>query len=226
MSVLIKYPRTPHLPWSEGATNDDKVLDNIEHFNGKRVVVSLKMDGENTSIYNDHIHARSLDSKDHESRHYIKALHARIKYGIPNDVRICGENLFARHSIPYKNLPDYFLVFSLWEQNTCLSWDETCSIIELFDIKLVPVFISGVFGKDITKESIHKEFLGKYGGHEGYVIRSYDGFEFEQFGNNVAKYVRKNHVQTEDHWMFKKAIPNKLSETYSDDWFLPENCIE
>ena len=37
-----KYPRTLHLPWSEGATNDDKILKSVEHFEGKQVVITEK----------------------------------------------------------------------------------------------------------------------------------------------------------------------------------------
>ena len=28
---------------------------------------------------------------------------------------------------------------------------------------------------------------------------------------NVAKWVRPNHVQTDEHWMWKDVVPNKLS---------------
>ena len=45
--MKIKYPRTFHLPWSPGATSDDKMLKSIEHFIGKEVVITEKMDGEN-----------------------------------------------------------------------------------------------------------------------------------------------------------------------------------
>jgi hypothetical protein len=46
----MKYSRTPHLPWSEGATSDDKMLKTTDMFVGKRVIASLKMDGENTGM--------------------------------------------------------------------------------------------------------------------------------------------------------------------------------
>ena len=60
---MTKYPRTYHLHYSEKkSNNDDKVHINDSHFNGKEVIVTVKMDGENTSIYNDFIHARSLNS--------------------------------------------------------------------------------------------------------------------------------------------------------------------
>ena len=55
--MRIKYPRTPHLPWSLGATNDDVKQRDLSHFVGKQVVVTEKMDGENTTLYNDYIHA-------------------------------------------------------------------------------------------------------------------------------------------------------------------------
>lgn len=43
----VKYGRTFHLPWSPGAHDDDKTLKDTSQFEGKRVVVTKKMDGEN-----------------------------------------------------------------------------------------------------------------------------------------------------------------------------------
>jgi hypothetical protein len=72
MQTYTKYPRTFHLPWSLGATSDDKVVPSVSHFEGRQVVVTEKMDGENTTLYRDHIHARSLDSKGGEDRAWVK----------------------------------------------------------------------------------------------------------------------------------------------------------
>lgn len=69
----VKYPKTPHLPWSEKCTDDDKKLKDIQHFIGKEVVASIKMDGENTTMYDDKIHARSLNSN-HPSQDWVKGL--------------------------------------------------------------------------------------------------------------------------------------------------------
>ena len=117
-----KYPRTFHIPGSPGATSDDKVLSNLDHFEGQEVVITEKMDGENTTIYPDYLHSRSLDSNNHPSRNWVKRLQGEIGYKIPKGLRICGENVFAQHAISYDKLPSYFLVFSIWEGNTCLSW--------------------------------------------------------------------------------------------------------
>lgn len=68
----FKYPRTPHLPWSAGKTDDDIVLLSTEHFEGKKVVVTEKLDGENTTMYTDYLHARSTINRPHISRGWVK----------------------------------------------------------------------------------------------------------------------------------------------------------
>ena len=42
---------------------------------------------------------------------------------------------------------------------------------------------------------------------EGFVIRNIDQFKYEDFSKNVGKYVRSNHVQTDEHWT-KNWRPN------------------
>lgn len=46
-SRYVKYPRTYHLPWSPGATDDDRIIKSADVFKDKEVVVTVKMDGEN-----------------------------------------------------------------------------------------------------------------------------------------------------------------------------------
>jgi hypothetical protein len=84
------------------------------------------MDGENTTLYPDGIHARSLDSAHHPSRNRIKALQSQLGPLLPQGWRVCMENCYARHSIAYTHLSDYQLLLSIWDEtNTCLSWQET-----------------------------------------------------------------------------------------------------
>ncbi|WP_425464440.1 hypothetical protein [Paenibacillus oralis] len=48
-------------------------------------------------LYPDFIHARSLDSKDHSSRHDVKTLHGGIRYLIPGGVpspNSCGKTMY------------------------------------------------------------------------------------------------------------------------------------
>lgn len=53
MSNLIKYTRIPYVPFSPLISKGDRVLDNLNHFIGKNIIVAEKMDGENTSLYRD-----------------------------------------------------------------------------------------------------------------------------------------------------------------------------
>jgi hypothetical protein len=205
--MLYKYPRTFHLPWSDGVSNDDKIQYDLSSFIGKRVIITIKMDGENTTLYNNHLHARSLDTSDHESRHWLKHFHAQIKHMIPNGWRICGENLYAKHTIHYKDLDSYFMVFSIWDENNfCLSYTDTIDICKSINLVHVPVLYDGIINKD-RDMYITESFLEN---QEGYVIRTHDGFSYDDFVNNVVKYVRKEHVKTNTHWMYDKLIKNNL----------------
>jgi ATP-dependent RNA circularization protein (DNA/RNA ligase family) len=201
-----KYPRTFHLPWSEGCTSDDKKLKGISHFIGERIVITEKMDGENTTIYNDYVHARSLDSAHHWSRSRVKELQARL-YDLPEDLRICGENLYAKHSIAYDNLVDYFQVFSIWSHHDCLSWKDTLEWAQILELKTVPVLYEGIYNEKIIKELQENMDFDRA---EGYVIRLADSFKMRDFAKSVAKYVRKNHVQTDEHWMTAAPQTNTL----------------
>jgi len=206
---MIKYPRTPHLPWSHAGKDDRKLLTD-KNFYGKFIVVTEKMDGENTTMYRDAIHARSLTYSKHESRNWVKAFWNTIRYNIPEGWRICGENLYATHSIHYDQLRSYFYGFSIWdENNTCLDWPDTIDWFNIIGIEPVPVWYIGRYHK-LLIEYIWSEMDQEK--HEGYVVRLKNHFRYEDFENSIAKYVRPNHVQTDEHWFYKEIIPNKLKD--------------
>jgi hypothetical protein len=212
----VKYPRTYHLQFSPGATRDDRVLHSHECFEGKEVVMTLKMDGENTTMYRDRIHARSLDSKHHESRWWVKRLQAQIGQEIPEGWRVCGENMYAEHTIRYERLPSYFLGFSIWNNdNVCLGWDETLEWFSLLGIAQVPVIYEGIWDEKIVLNSFPEEYNGNP--CEGFVIRLREAFHYAQFRTSVAKYVsaqfRKSMEGDEENfkpWYLRKVVPNRL----------------
>lgn len=206
--MRIKYPRTPHLPFSPGATKDDRILEHLDCFEQQEIVITEKMDGENITMYSDGWHARSIDSRFHPSRTWLANLHGNISYLIPTNYRICGEYLYARHSIEYDNLPSYFMVFSVWdENNNALSWDDTVKFCHELQLETVPVLWRGKFNEKILKQIAQKLDTSK---HEGFVVRVTSTFKFTDFQRCVAKWVRPNHVQTDEHWMHSKVITNKM----------------
>lgn len=200
---FVKYPRTWHLPWSPGAGKGDRILESVDFFEGQEVVVTEKMDGENTTLYCDYSHARSVSSSSDATRHWVKNFHAGFAGDIPDGWRLCGENLFAKHSIFYDNLCSYFMLFSVWDdRNICLSWDETVIWADLLGIKMVPVLYRGVFDEKLIKELYRS-------GTEGYVVRLACSFKYLDFVRSVGKFVRAEHIQTNQHWL-RTWTPNKL----------------
>lgn len=214
MSVWAKYPRTPHLPWSEGVTRDDRVIETLDEFyRAGAVVITEKMDGECTTLRRDGLHARSLDYSPHSSRTRIRALHARVAHNIPEGWRVVGENCYAKHSIHYQDLPAYFMVFAIFDAfGTCLSWCDTVEWCQLLDLCTVPVFIETQWSEDWIK-GIFTDDVMKDPQCEGYVARVGGEIEAEHWARCVAKYVRRNHVQTDEHWMRREVIPNELQSS-------------
>lgn len=205
----VKYPRTHHVSWSPGISSDDRVMKSLHGFEGEEVVISVKHDGENTNIYRDGFHARSIDSAAHPSRDWLWGLHRRIGHDIPEGWRICGENVYAKHSIHYLNLPAHFLVFSIWnEKNECLNWEETKFYCAVLGLQHVPEIYFGPWDESHIKAMQ----IDAYNGDpcEGYVVRVARAFQFKEFKDVVAKYVRKNHVQTHGHWMRQAIELNEL----------------
>jgi ATP-dependent RNA circularization protein (DNA/RNA ligase family) len=208
----IKYPRTKHLPNSPGYTDDDERLADTIYFKDQPVIVTEKLDGENSTInFKGTFHARSIDSRHSPWQTHLATEAARIaSLGLPETYHICGENMYAKHSIEYDDLETFFYVFSIWDDNYCLPWEHTLEWLQLLDLKHPPIFYEGIF--DIDK--IQKAFEDyRYSINnrevEGYVVRRTHGFLINAFAENVCKYVRSNHVTTDKHWTTTWS-PNKL----------------
>lgn len=200
----VKHPRTMHLPWSASLTDDDRIITSLESLQAGEVVVTEKMDGEQTTFYQDYDHARSVDGAGHPSRSWVKNLRSKIAHDIPTGWRVCGENLYARHSIAYTDLPSWFFVHSIWnERNICLSWDETEEWADLLGLEIVPTLYRGPWDEDAIKACWTEDLWEE---KEGYVVRSAGEFAFRYFKANVAKFVRPGHVQTSKHWFFGQAV--------------------
>lgn len=204
-----KYGRTPHLPYSEGVGDDDRKLESDEHFyKMNQVVVTTKMDGENTTVYPDGtFHARSIDSIHRDYHSWLLRDIQNWCYKIPKGYRVCGEYLYAKHSIEYDNLPSYFMCFSIWNEEKCLSWKRTKEIAKELGIYIVPELFIGRYNEDLIKH-IAENVISN--GQEGIVVRNTIEYNISEMGMNIAKYVRKGHVQTDQHWSLQKIEVNRL----------------
>jgi len=197
---MIKYSRTRHLPWSAGVGSDDLVcsaetIKNLQ--DGRRLIVTEKMDGGNITLTQNGFHARSLDSRTNAFDVRAKARWAEIAQDIPANFRISAESLWARRSIWYQSLPDVLLVFGIWDGEIALDWDSVQEFTDLLGMHTVPVIYDGC---DFQEAVSVWSRLFDDAHSEGFVLRSAASFLYDDFDKNVVKYVRVNHVRTTDDW--------------------------
>ena len=199
-----KYPRTPHLIFSpsKAADPDDRVITDHSCFDGKKLVYLEKIDGECTCCSKDGIHARSCDGYGKSWQHYMQKMYACFSYLIPDDLIIYGECVYAEHSIRYERLTTYFYVFGVLQGDRWLGWSDVVLWSRKLWLDTAPVITAG----DLREISIpEKSAFGDT--CEGYVVRNFNSFLQDEFDKNVAKAVRKGHVQTNEHWT-NNWVPN------------------
>lgn len=210
MTVSTKYPRTYHFPFSPGLQNDDKRVgeDWFDYLRDKELVLTEKLDGQNQYISKDGVYARShaAFTENPWDRNLTEpgGIYDQCKNYLSEDEGIYGENLYAIHSIEYTELPAYFFMFAVRDSEKFYSHQEFIEMSEIVGIPTVPIL-------EIRKFSTPKELEerinywmaqgSKFGPViEGIVVKNTESFPVEDFQYNVIKYVRANHVQTDEHW--------------------------
>ena len=86
---------------------------------------------------------------------------------------------------------------------------------QLHGVKVRPCTRSSVISWPYNEKVIRSCYNGTslFGGiQEGYVLRLTDAFHYNDFSKSVGKFVRKDHVQSNQHWMTHAVIPNKLAK--------------
>jgi ABC-type phosphate/phosphonate transport system substrate-binding protein len=113
----------------------------------------------------------------------------------------------------------HFYAFNAWyKTNMSLAWDDLVLLCDVIGIPHAPVLYRGSWDEKVIRSLYPRESaLG--GEQEGYVVANANSFHFDDFKTNVAKFVRFNHVQTDEHWMFQApkeniiALPNQTPES-------------
>lgn len=202
---MSKYPRTYHLPWSKGATSDDRILNSIEYFINIDLVITEKLDGSNSAITQKGVYGRShVDFSRNPWDKELWNLQRIIGRDISENVYLFGENMEGIHSIEYSNLDSYFYLFGVRDNNIWISWDGVEEYSYLLEIPTVPVLWKGNVSSEKELSQLVNGLISKKsklgGDLEGIVIRNADHFHNDDFEFNVVKWVRPNHVTTSTHW--------------------------
>ncbi|GAA4843575.1 RNA ligase family protein [Algivirga pacifica] len=200
---MKKYNRTYHFPFSPGTTSDDKILKDWTGILQYPLVMTEKLDGENTCLKKSGVYARSHAAPTRNPwAKNMWAIWDQVNHQL-DDLEIFGENLYGIHSIEYTHLPSHFFVFAIREGDLWFSWEEVMFYAQLMDLPTVPVIYQGKFLENQIENMIAEEMQkgSQLGGEcEGFVFRNANAFHTDDFKRNVLKYVRPNHVTTDEHW--------------------------
>lgn len=217
-TVSAKYPRTFHFPWSPGGTSDDKRLSDVSRLVGVEIILTEKCDGSNLTYTRKNVFSRSHSGPpSHASFDLAKATHGRIAHLLSEGISVFCEYCYAVHSISYTALPQYSLVFGVRDDVNGLFWDWDMVVAQAADLGLptVPVLFRGVVASaeelQTLTERLSREPSTFGGPREGVVARVTAQFPEAEFGKNLAKWVRKDHVQTDEHWLHQAIVAQRLA---------------
>lgn len=235
MAISQKYGRTYHYPFSPGTESDDRIQHNYWTYLQQlpMIVHTEKLDGENNCLSRYGVFARShaapTTSPWTES---IRMFWHRIKNEL-GTLEVFVENLYAVHSIEYRDLDHHFYVFGIRDRDQWLGWEETKFYANLLDLPVVPEISTGkpltdqvAFEKEVKTLASgsgafkpHDAGDGKPVTIEGIVTRSWHGYPVTKFEEHVFKYVRRGHVKTDQHWTrhWRRATLNNEGGKYVDD---------
>jgi len=207
MNTPPKYCRTSHWPESETVHEDDFLSDYANEFVDKEIVITEKLDGGCTTLFNGEVYARSTGMPSHDGwMAMVRKHHSWKTHQFPN-IAFYGEDLFGVHSISYNALleDETYYLFAVREGDTFVSWNDVVMYANMLHVKTVPVIFRGIMENtiELTKfmQAQRKTPSALGPEKEGFIIRHPEKFNAADFEKHVVKYVRKNHVQTKDkHW--------------------------
>lgn len=212
----IKYPKTPYLNFSPSYQGGDRYIATKSLLH-KPLAVTVKKDGSCVTLSRDTCGARNGHEADHPSFNMLKARHAALKDRIPEGIQLFGEWLFAKHSIHYTGklaLRDYLEVFAVYDQRQqlFLGQDDVQILCDDLDLAMVARLAVVSYAHEWQLiDSISRLAEGAIAdGEEGVVVKSMYPYHYGQFADNVAKYVRNGHIQTDEHWREQKIVKNDV----------------
>lgn len=219
MTEFFRFPHTHHLTWlGTDAPRDDKVLDPTEAraLLAGSVLLEEKLDGANLGISladDGQLRAQNRGQYLQEARAgqfsrlpaWLAQHGEAIRTVLHPELLLFGEWCAARHSLDYTALPDWFLLFDVYDRGAGKFW---CSVrrnalAEQAGLKLVPqVFYGKTSVKALIEHVQNTPSHYRNGPLEGLVIRR----ESADWCEARAKIVRADFTQAiEQHWR-KRAI--------------------
>ncbi len=224
MSQFFRFPQTPHLAWlGEGAPRDDKLLPPREADDLLKgdVVVEEKLDGANLGISlgpDGQLRAQNRGQYLMEpfagqfSR--LASWLAQHRYllgeALGEHLMLFGEWCTARHSLDYEALPDWFLLFDVYDREHQGFWSTSRrnALALSLGLAVVPQLLQGPTTLvDLKHLLATRPSRYRAGPPEGVVIRR----ESADWCEARAKLVQAEFTQTiGEHWRRRRIQWNRL----------------
>ena len=174
---IIKYPRTRHLVGSRLQAGDEDLSQvPFSEIFGKNITIEEKIDGANTAVSFDGDGKLLLQSRGHylygghKERHYNlfkqwANIYRDLLYSaLGSRYVMYGEWMYAKHTVFYDALPDYFMEFDIFDREERIFLDTPArrAITDpLGFISSVPVIGQGIYRR--------KEDILSLIGHSNYI---------------------------------------------------------
>jgi ATP-dependent RNA circularization protein (DNA/RNA ligase family) len=231
MREFFRFPHTPHLSWlGSGTPRDDKVLTSAEAdaLLADEVVVEEKLDGANVGISLGPDGALRFQNRgQYLHPPYVGQFQRLDAWTAQHQDRLCGaltddhQLLFgewcaARHSVQYDRLPDWFIVFDLFDrrENKFASTRRRDVFAERVGLAVVSELQRGRTTLAALKlRLIQERSRYRTGPVEGFVIRR----ETVDWLTARAKLVHPDFVQSiGEHWRRRRIEWNRLDHSQSE----------
>ena len=225
MPEFFRFPQTPHLAWlGQGTPRDDKLLspDEVRQLLASEVLVEEKLDGANLgfSIGPDGA-VRAQNRGQYLIEPYggqfarlaswLQPREERLLDGLGQHLIAFGEWCAAKHSLEYDRLPDWWLLFDIYDREQGKFWSaqRRDAWAQQYGFACVPRLRAGRVSLGQLQEMVLQQASAfRSGPLEGVVVR----VDNAQWSVARAKLVRADFTQAIDtHWRSRLPQWNVLA---------------
>lgn len=224
MTTFFRFPHTPHLAWlGPGTPRDDKVLapDEAAALLAGEVAVEEKLDGANLGISLAEDGALRFQNRGQYLHppfagqfqrlgSWIAAHEDALRSHLPPGLIVFGEWCAARHSVAYDRLPDWWVVFDVYDlaEQRFFSTARRDALAARLNLEAVREVSRGRMTLAALTSRLSAEPSRYHAGPiEGFVIRK----ETSDWLLARAKLVHPEFVQgIDEHWRRRRMEWNRL----------------
>jgi ATP-dependent RNA circularization protein (DNA/RNA ligase family) len=212
IATLRKFPRTPHLLWlSSRNVRDDKIMTPLEAetFLSKPIVVEEKVDGANVGLSFDEFNKLQVQNRGtflkapftgqwQRLSSWVSDHEVLLREKLPTGMILFGEWCYAKHSIAYSRLPDWFLGFDVFDRLQNQFWSARRRDALLVEMGIVPIhrIAEGQFAISQLLQMLETQSAYYNGPVEGLYLRREDDDQLlmrakivrSEFTQNIGKH--------------------------------------